>query len=269
MTEGDARAVLSDADGRGVPELRAVVRLLSYRGGGMFHSWNVKVDGDDTPYVTKFQSHEQPPSHRLVLELAAARLGRMFEPPVVSEHAVLDITNNHVKNQQCPAQGCGRPLSVGAAFASRQVDGGQEFRGRIPPSVPAERAASIVLFQTWLEASDAQGLFTGQGECYSMDHAAYLPGAQTWVANRAATPVVILSAGATTDGRFSSLEPFTRALDQLSALADVDIVRAFGGVPSEWFGNFEYRLSCAQYVLTRRLQVDEVVRKAFPGGKAS
>ena len=53
MDDATIHARLDEADASPIRDLVQVVRLLGFRGGGMFHAYNVRVEGDAQPYVAK------------------------------------------------------------------------------------------------------------------------------------------------------------------------------------------------------------------------
>ena len=245
------------------PDGLEVRRLLGYRGGGMFHSYNVEVEGQSTPYIAKWPDHEQPAScHRLIVELSSARLADLLGEHVVPPHAVLRVQQHHVLGVSC--QQCNRSLQAGPVFGSRTIANVQEARGRIPGSVPATRAAQIIIFQTWLEAADTQMLYDGRA--YSMDHAQYLRGCNTWITSGCPDPLVDASPLITALER-SITDPtiFASSLQRLDELTEEEIVDCFGAAPVGWWGALSDRRRLAAYVLARRPLVRAaIIRQIHP-----
>lgn len=269
MDEGAIRKRLAERDVLSIPELVSVSRLASFRGGGMFHSYNFMVEGDTVPYITKFVSHEQPLGHCLLLELAVARLAHLFSPPLSAKYAVLDIKPEHVSGVTCQG-GCGRQLEPGHAFACRELPGVIEYRGGNPSiSLASHHAARIVGFQTWLEGGDTQMLICVDDQSgFSMDHAAYLAGAANWTLGGTAVPAVtaVCINGLEANGRLQGSGTFDHFLHQLRQIPDERIVDAFGCIPAAWWGasDVDARVKLAGYTLARRHLVGPALH-AFEG----
>ena len=97
--------ILWETDAAPQGATRSMLRLLGPWGGGRFHSYTIRVRGDVVPYVAKFPSHEEQPDHTLLVELAAARLGSLFDPPVVPAFAVMAIRQELVLDVRCSWKG--------------------------------------------------------------------------------------------------------------------------------------------------------------------
>ena len=255
------RARLEMQDQQAPRELAGVDRLVGYRGGGMFHSHNFRIIGDDARYITKFPSHEQQPAHTLFVELAVARLGQLFDPPLTPRPAILDIRPEHVAGVSCGQAGCPHLLEAGLAFGSREVPDVVEFRGGASPAISASAAARIVVFQTWLQGGDTQILLGADEQAYSMDHANYLQGGYARVPENDPDPAVSLVCISGLDGedRLRSQRVFASTLQQLELLPEEQIVDAFGGIPTSWWGPLEVRMALAQYALARKPAVAATV----------
>lgn len=254
MNWSEIEARLREKDAAANTQTIGATRFLRYRGGGISHTYDLKVAGEDAPYITKFASHDDPPRNALLVELAVARLAHLFTPTVAPEYAVIQVSPGLAGDRVCSEARCGLPINPGPAFGSKQLADAVDYRGGGRPPVGPQWAARVVAFQTWLDAPDPQLLIGTNQRGYSIDHGAYLPGAHTWDPERDPRPSVSLVCldGLALDGSLRSPRYFEGFLRELGELNEEEIVDAFGAIPPGWWGPLDNRVQLAAYTLARR-----------------
>jgi len=189
-------------------------------------------------------------------ELICARLGSMFEDPLVKPCAICDIPPDIAAG--VVYEGTAKHPTAGPAFGTLLIKGPAETKGPFN-GLPVERAAAILVFHTWLRGEDCAILIDADDSSYwSVDHGWYLTGSQwNWDLQAMATVTMAWAGGQITDpGYFANHDLFASTLDALAALTDEAVVSAFAAVPAEWGLSLDQRADLADLVLHRRNGVE-------------
>ena len=251
---------------------RTQAALLQYRGGGGCGAWDCKAE-NGLWYVIKCQNNRQDrtyglPWKVLTTELICGRLGQLFVPPVCPPVCVVDIPDELASAVIDPN---GEHPSAGPSFGSQRVDGAIETKaGGNINLVPPKQAARVVVFQTWLQGHDIAALVShdGSGTMFlSIDHGYYLTGPQWIESLLTAEPSVSLVLLPQFQGqvKLEDSQLFQGILDELTSLSEIDIIKAFAGIPQEWGASVDFRAKLANFVLKSRNLVEQAVSTLWRG----
>lgn len=238
VTDEEAIRLLRDLAAGLDPTWPTATRIVRHRGGGGSDAWDVAVGSDI--YVTKFANNPQEParpSPRKVVttELIAGRIGQLFDPAVCPITRVIDVPFELIEAE--PILMSGAPAESGPACGSLLVPDTTETKaGGQLGSVPRERLAQIIAFQSLLQADDAAALVTGDGSwALSIDHGHYFGGG-SWGNHHgpAAEQPRILVIGGLDAGILRDRMIWDPVLSELDAISDRDLASAFMDVPVEW-----------------------------------
>ena len=247
-------------------------KRLEFRGGGGCGAWNCKTE-NGVLYVVKSQNNPQDrpyglPWKILTTELICGRLGQLFDPIICPPVSVINIPDELVAGNNILYNGS-EQVVVGPSFGSQLVDGMIETKagGRIE-LVPFAQIARIIVFQTWLRGEDVAALVALDGsKSLSIDHGWYLTGSR-WDTSVIANPFSVLPVQIPQfqqQGELIEAQHYLNVLDELDALSEIDIVRAFSAVPTEWGASLAFRTELASFVLKRRDLVKQAVSTIWKG----
>ena len=158
----------------------------------------------------------------------------------------------------------------GQALAASVLMSNQTKAGGYINLVPPQQAARVIVFQTWLQGQDIAALVShdGSGRMFlSIDHGYYLTGPQWIESILTAEPSFSLVLLPQFQGlvKLEDSQLFRRILDELTSLSEIDIIKAFAGIPQEWGASVDFRAKLANFVLKRRNLVEQAVSVLWRG----
>lgn len=229
-----------------------VDQYLSYHGEGHFHVWRVTLRNRPNTWIAKSPTHED--NLRLVFrDLAIARLGHLFNPPITPEAALVGVPPPVVERLLCRAddQGepkCDRDVAGSTVFATHQL--GRAYKGTLQ-NLEVESIARVVAFGSWVDATDSEYVDGLDGRAYSIDHADSLQGGRKWCEGED-VDVKFGDLAKLDDGRLRDPALYRHFIEEVAALALADVVHPFGGIPLDWGGTLKQRAHEAAYLLMRQ-----------------
>ena len=238
VTDEEALRLLQGLAVGADPAWPTATRIVRHRGGGGSDAWDVAVGSDI--YVTKFANNPQEPQRPLprkvvTTELVAGRIGQLFDPAVSPTTRVIVVPLELIEAE--PILMAGAPAESGPACGSLVVTQTTETKaGGQLGSVPPERLAQIIAFQSLLQADDAAALVTDDGSwAFSIDHGHYFGGG-SWGNHQGlvAEQPRILAVGGLDAGLLRDRRIWDPVLNELEVISDRDLASAFTDVPAEW-----------------------------------
>ncbi len=229
-----------------------VSEYLSYHGEGHFHAWRVTLRDRPNTWIVKSPTHED--ENRLVFrDLAIARIGRLFDPPITPEPALASVSLLVASQLACRAEDqgeprCERAVAGSAVFATHRL--GHAYKGTLQ-NLDRESIARVVAFGSWVDATDAEYVDGPEWRAYSIDHADSLHNATDWCEGEQ-VDVRFGDLARLDDGSLRDPALYRHFIEELRTLAPVDVIHTFAGIPLEWGGALEQRAHEAAYLLMRQ-----------------
>jgi len=270
MEPDEVRGLLGAQDAAGEPpRVRAV--LLRRLGLAGAEPWGC-LGADGAWYAVKFQNCPQEqrragrPLRVLPADLICGRLGRLFDPPLCPEVAVLDVSPRvvgdarHRRTRSCPPV----PVAPGPSFGSRVVDGSVDTKWDAAGlgTVSLAAVARLAVFHAWLHNVDVSYLTTPDGGLLSIDHGYCLSALDGGEGATGGTRIEIrVPSGLGVARQRAMADPalFAPSLAELAELPAPRIVAAFAGLPPEWGLSAGLRFRLAGDLLRRRAGLPRAV----------
>jgi hypothetical protein len=255
------REILQKLEQPDVQPGASVDQYVGYHGQGHFHVWEATLEGRVGTWILKSPTHEDE-QRMLFRELALARIGRLFEPPITPHSVLAVVPETTTAGLTCRAHTqdepqCDRPVAGPIVFATQRL--GRAYKSALQDLDP-ESLARVVAYCAWVGATDSEYVDGHDGRAYSIDHADSLCGAADW--REGADPGVLLGdLVRLDDGRLRHRRLYSRFLDEVRELSAAAVVEEFTGIPHDWLGLPEYRAHEAAYLVARMDGVEEAIAK--------
>jgi hypothetical protein len=217
---------------------------------------------DDQLYAIEFRNNAHGDGRALVAEHLAGRCGSLLGAPV-AEIAVISVSNDLVRDGLVVLAGDGRQAESGLQHGSRWVQPFGDRKGIEYIEENRTRLGALQVLYSWLLCTaDHQLLYRDEPphDVLSVDHSEMLPGAVggwTPAALSAESDNVVLDAFFDPAGLGESdREAAAQALERAS---EEDIAASVAGPPAEWGLDETDRIALAQYLVSRRGRLLEVL----------
>lgn len=196
---------------------------------------------------------------QVVNDQLAARLGELLNAPV-GEPALIYIPQELIEGQSRDFEG----IQVKIAHGSLFIPNCQDSWVLIATSEPENRLRLVLLaiLYGWLVASDHQFLFTNTPPrlIYSVDHGHFFPNPPNWQAKDLQDSINVDLDPYFQDCNFNRDE-LQQALQKLSNISELDLIKTVAIIPQEWGFPMEDRLAMLKFLTIRKNELVKIVRR--------